>query len=1016
MEKCADQDILSAWFLDTFVADCERGYALMNPVGHANKYTRRNERITLGMVRGAFNSETRRTRAGDIWQTVPYAYATTPQTTSKPPLARTIALDIDTGGRLALLRVLTVCNNYGISAFAQESESATHIGGHVRILTDELLPASMLHEIGQRLALAAQVEAEIYPTNADLRLPLMPNLRAPGGPRRFPLIFQNGEIVDTRDPWAALATLRTQIRTVTTAQITKLLEELPSLLIGGGKRRPRHRSDVNGQSPSSIINWFNDSHDIYSRLETDGATFKSENQRVICCPYHDDKSPSLAIWRHQDSDKFVCHCFSKNSNCPAARGAYLDAFNLYCLHNNLLAGDAVKRLVEDHQLGRKRETTVVENPSAIQLADVTLDALAAHQQLIAKARYRLIDELVTATTQRGKITVIRASMGLGKTHAAAELANRLQAEGKAVAVFAPTLDVAQNEWLPRLKSGFVWRSKIDTCTCRDKRYLEWCLRFGYKIPTCISLDCPYARQAQQAFGKVVIYQHAHLALADFPQFDILIVDESPLAALLPEKYLTNGTLAGFTKRYPNDPAAPLVQALHDAALELPQTMQDVRGQTLITEIEKHLPGMTLAEAVSRARTSIHNTLAPQPPPTEIGMMHQFLAGLIDVIGTAPEALSFGRSSAANNKHCYVWHNRATLSEKTRSALLPPAILVLDGSADEMISRKLYEPWPVHFVDISCPVSPLVEITQITCTASTRHVVKEDRLIGNLADSVAVACAQVGVKLDGGITYMAAVDILQERLGGAWLHYGAQRGSNELANASAVAIVASPTTPPAALERKSLALWPDIACGWYKAGATGLYNAQDSRLQAMNQLHAMEELRQSAYRARPLTADKPMHLLIFTPWGLDTIGLQPNRTITELAHGSSTEAKNAVEKYQTIAGNCLADPQPTATFGQIPIVYKYYEDVPTIGNDEKVAVEQPPPLPAKEGPAVRPIPDLARWNKSISIAHASDDHLVRQHADRLDAWAAWSDIDRQQLLASLYNVDGSLVFMVAQLIN
>ena len=1011
------------WFFNTFVPAPQRGYALMNPPGHPDKYSRRHEPLTPDLLRGAFNGETRRTRANGDWRIIACSYGCIPQAPGKTPQAQNIGFDIDHGGQEALAALLNVCAQHGVWAFGQLSESATHHGGHVWILGEDWQAASLLHDIGQRLALAAGVEAEIYPANADMRLPLMTHLRAPGGARRFPLLLPGGEIVDAGDPWSALATLHAQARFTTSNQLTGLLEKLPSLPVGGGKL-PRHRSKVTPSNIDSVIGWFNSNFSLHDLLEGAGAQFKHPNAHLVCCPFHDDHSPSLAIWRHGDNDKTVCHCFSQGSNCPAAQGSYLDAFDVYCLVNHLTPRDAVKRLVAEHGLGQKRTFVIEENNPAPPNGP---DALARHQRVIAQARGRLVNELVNAGTQRGEVTVIRATPGLGKTHAAAELANRLQGHGATVAIVAPTLAVAENEWAPRLKNAHVWRSKIDTCTCHDKAYLAACIRFGFSYPRCTDPNCPYATQAKQAFGKITIFQHPHLALSEFAGVDVIIVDESPLNALLPEHNLTYGALNGFVNRHPEDAAAPLCRALMAAAGDLPQTLTDTRGTDLIAAVEKHLDGWTLDDALNRARRSKFNIEQPAPPESVERMSPQFLAGLIAALTDNRAAFSYGKSAQING-WAYTWHARQTPAQAAFDSLFRPAVVVLDGSADEQIARRLYAPWPVNFVTVDCPLSPLVEVTQITCTHSTRRVAQEQRKLDDLAESVAVVCAQMGVRLDGGITYQAATDTLQRVLGGQWLHYGGQRGANDLADAAALAVVCSPTTPPAALERKTLALWPDAVCEWQKAG-TGLYEAGDPRLQAMNQLHAYEELRQAVYRARPLTATAPMRLFVFSPWALAPIGLEPHRVIAAMPHGNSTEAKRAVERYR--AGFSHAENpelQPWSQF-QKGIIYTA-KSPPPFENASRVAVQErnvshskmdmaTPPLPAlieQPAPVLAPpapvetpalpgrwakLRDPRRFTRSLELARGSEDPAQRKAARTAMNWLDGYSDDDQAIAGALW---------------
>lgn len=956
-------DQLLDWYMKTFVASPDHGYALMNPPGHEAKYIRRNEPITAAMIKGALYGETRRTKAKKEWLTAQYSYAVVPQTASKAAQARVIALDIDHGGKEALAAVLGTCREFGVWAFAQVSESTQHKGGHIWIICDQWQPAPMLANIGARLALAAGVEAEVYPKNVEIRLPLMPHLRAPRGTKRYPLIFQSGEIVDGSKPWPALAALHDQAQTTTTEQLTIMLEKLPPLPVGGGDR-PRHASKVVGSSKLSVIGWFNANFSIQHMIENAGATIDSDRDRVICCPYHDDQTPSLGIFRHSENDKQVCGCFSQSSGCPVQitpEKPYFDAFDLYKLREKLSTSDAVKKLVTDHELGQKREFTAVENPQA-QPIDPTIDPMIEHEKLITQARGQLVDQLLAASDRSGEVTIIRATPGLGKTHAAGELANKLQAQGKTVAICAPTLAVAENEWLPRLKNGHVWRSKLDICTCEEKGYLQACIKFGFSYPRCKDPACPYATQKQKAHGKVIIYQHAHLALTEFAQVDAIIVDESPMAALLPEHTLTNGVIAGFLRRHPNDASAPLLQAMLAVARDLPESMTDVHGPDLVAAIEAQLDGWTIDDALSRAMRSKFNVDQPAPPQTLEAMAPQFLANLLTMLDTNRSALSFGRSAVAG-KHAFVWHSRRIAALDAYNSLIKPSIIVLDGSAIESMARDLYSPWPTNFVDIDCPVSPMVQISQISCTSSTRHVVKDQARLESLARNVAMVANRLELVIDGGITYQAATSTMQRMLGGQWLHYGGQRGSNDLADASCIAVVCSPTTPPAALERKARALWPDVLCTWQKQGGRGEYIADDPRLQSMNQTHALEELRQSVYRARPLTAQKPTNLLIFTPWDLQSINIEPNRTISEIPYHKSLEATNAAQIYQDRAGLAL---DPTTGVKLQPFdqfqcgINTAAKITPPIENPQKVAVlhlsehrstaenQHPsPPLPAQE---------------------------------------------------------------------
>lgn len=967
---------LIQWYADTFVIQTS-SYALMNPAGHDAKYSRRNQTLAADMLIGALNGQTRRTRPNketDQWQTVICSYATVPQT--KDGRAKAIILEIDAGGAAVATSTLAWLHGQGIWAFAQLSQSDKHDGAHVWIICAEWQPATYLHDIARRLIHHLNLTADAYPTDSDLRLPLMTHLRAPGGPRRFDLLTQDGEIIDASEPWVALARLQEVTQTTTTRQLIDLADKLPSLPIGGGKlsdssteRHAVHKSKVVPSNIQSVIAWYNDNHKLRDLLDD---WYSVEDDRsTIVCPFHDDHSPSLSIWTVDK--KQVCACRSTQSNCPASMGSmakHWDAFDLYCHKYGLTKSEAVTRLVEEYGLGKKRETVVVTTP-----AEQPSRTIEDHNRQIADVRRQLAAEMRKAAQQKGHVTGFDVTPGLGKTHTGAQIANMIYSQlpdsagpdlervwlpdgqprpHKQVAICAPTKEIAIGEWLPRLTNGYVWQSKIELCTCFAKEFLTACIAHGYMMPECTNDDCPYKHQAQRSYNKQIIYQHQHLAIRDGDKLactDLLIIDESPLAALLPERHVFPRVISGFLKRHADDPAAPLLTAIIEATKQVGVTINDVRGHELITAIEANLNGTTFTDALAHAKRSPFNISEPQPPDNVGKMVPQFLYGLLQVLETEPAKLSYGRCD--RGEWGLVWHDKRPLALAAYESLYQPAVIILDGSADETIYKHLCEPWPYTQVNISAPISPLVEIVQVNCTPSTRAVIKEQRKLDNLARQVAQVANKLGATLDGGVTFKDAVETMATHLGGEWLHYGGQRGKNELANAVTIAVVCSPTTPPYAVERKALALWPDMASEWQATGIVGAYLATDERLNAMNRLFTIEELRQAVYRARPLTADTLTKLLVFTPWDLTAIGLQPDQTFTSIEHGNSNEAKAAMTEYAKRAKpttNSTADQLQQIGDFQKGIIYS--EVSPPIENSKNVAVaaseENPPPRQAKVG--------------------------------------------------------------------
>ena len=96
-----------------------------------------------------------------------------------------------------------------------------------------------------------------------------------------------------------------------------------------------------------------------------------------------------------------------------------DAFNVYMHVNGLDFEEAVRRVVQDNGIGRKRELQV-EEAKANPAPERTLDA---HLADLAQSRADLETETAIAATRRGRATVIRTEPGVGKTSAAIRRAN-----------------------------------------------------------------------------------------------------------------------------------------------------------------------------------------------------------------------------------------------------------------------------------------------------------------------------------------------------------------------------------------------------------------------------------------------------------------------------------------------------------------------------------------------------------------------------------------------------------------
>lgn len=907
-------EALLRFFFAAFIPDAASQYIVMNPYGLKAKYIHKEGPLTLQKVLASFQNETRKLTVKGRRRNIPLSLGVL--TKQQDGLAKNSILDIDVGGLHTIQRVLQACEELGLWAFAQLSESGEkegegHSGGHVYIPCAGTLPAALLQDLAEALKKRTKVIGEAYPSNQRLRLPLMPHLRAPAGFRRFPLLLQNGQLIEVSNPFLALSKLREVWSPNPPEKITLLLQELAPTLqktSSPKKKTRRHKSKVNPQNIQSVIGWFNDRFDTVDILHAFGTKI-SENDRVVTCPFHDDQSPSLSLFRHQDTGHIVCKCVSKHSGCEAAEVPYLDAFNLYCMYHSLTASQAVKRLAEEYGLGQKR--TVKHEVKGTK--ESCPDAWSHHQTRLQEERERLNREMWQMLHQKGVIHNVKGIPGIGKTFAGACMASRLHKQRKRTTAVTPSHKVAQQwaEDLTRLgleKDFVIWKSHKELCTCYEKDFLDKLSKRGYTAPPC-KPKCPYQEQKRKAKEfAVVIFQHNHLYLNGgelLLGFDAILIDESPFSSLLQETKASQSQLLRLQDSLPSDdPGRPLLLAMYITAQKAREKNEELYAHTLFESLQKEL-SIPLKEAVRRAKTSTYARLTIQADPAcdPNNMPKLFWGRLLEALSQDLEE-SEGNAllhwSRSDGDWRWLWHKQHTPLKAIwdKHELFQPSVVVLDGSANETICKKLYHPWPVKLVEFEVPLSPHVNIIQCPSLASTRRLIHDEKTFRQVQRSVAYIANYLDLLYDGGIAYKDIREHCEAIFEETWLHYGGQRGSNDLKGKQNVVLIASPTNPPGAIIRKAMALWSsEQALGLDSTReASGYYRYHDERLEAVNQLFGLEELRQALHRPRPILSDKPTNLIVCSPWPIQQLGFQPHQVISQLPHGNSIEMREAFQTY------------------------------------------------------------------------------------------------------------------------
>ena len=168
--------------------------------------------------------------------------------------------------------------------------------------------------------------------------------------------------------------------------------------------------------------------------------------------------------------------------------------------------------------------------------------------------------------------------------------------------------------------------------------------------------------------------------------DVIIVDESPLNALLAEHTVTQGEVQQLAAHLEKteDVAAPLVRALAKSV----GAESRLWGAELIAKLDQVLHG-TLREAIECARVSPAVTQPPKPGPRAdpANLPKQFLGRML---ATLVHDIDHPNTLLAYDE-VWTWYEKRPFLKRALSMASPPAMIILDGSANQQISERRMRP-------------------------------------------------------------------------------------------------------------------------------------------------------------------------------------------------------------------------------------------------------------------------------------------------------------------------------------
>jgi hypothetical protein len=133
------------------------------------------------------------------------------------------------------------------------------------------------------------------------------------------------------DPAGALAELYSVYRENRSASLPKL----PTF------PQPASTSASSRNGEGITISQYNQAHDVEDLIRFYGAR-SARRRGLYFCPFHPDEHASLQVYTAKGR-RYV-HCLSAHSDCPLARHARNDAFNVYCIGEGSDAKEALRRL------------------------------------------------------------------------------------------------------------------------------------------------------------------------------------------------------------------------------------------------------------------------------------------------------------------------------------------------------------------------------------------------------------------------------------------------------------------------------------------------------------------------------------------------------------------------------------------------------------------------------------------------------------------------------------------------
>lgn len=499
-------------------------------------------------------------------------------------------------------------------------------------------------------------------------------------------------------------------------------------------------------------------------------------------------------------------------------------------------------------------------------------------------RQRTAAYLDDPNPQRALLLALPA--GSGKTTAMVALAETVAAQGKRVIysgprhdLFIDLMDMAQRpDWWHHWQPRRIGEDSLNT-TCRWSPQMERWLSRGYEaMKFCtnsricgwayVEDGCPYHAQRRQQ--RPIIYaMHQHVAVGHplMEQASLVIGDELPLGAMLYSWLI---------------PSSHIVVKSDDEEVE--RVLWSLRELCTRTAPEGGWSGPALLQALGGAE-HVHeliqshsgfqidaDMMTPQlRDPDDVDQTdYLFLPALLSILGQESSASIDGQEDWIRRVHCTT--DGLKLLMRRRPKRLPPHVIWCDATGDPRMYERLLG-MPIEIVRPNVVMQGT--IYQIHDSLNNRSALASDLdspKMRQLRQQVEQIGATHQYQSSATITYKGVRELFE-----ADGHFGAERGTNRLADKDALIVIGTPQPPQTQIIeiaamlfderiRKFNTAWTtrDIA---YEGRAhaypvAGFWDEPD--LHIVLQQYREAELIQTLHRARPLRRRVDIWLLTNIP--------------------------------------------------------------------------------------------------------------------------------------------------------